>query len=158
MGFHTPIDLAPQGSLFRIVSAERSREALLHKPLFDADDGPWADFQSFCYLATGGRLLVTFVGFEQHAGCHLLMSCGFPGMDQVPQLLPLLCAEMDRIAFFTHDMSPSLSWSLFPQFLSFSPLCHIQVGELVTAPPHTLINKCGGRKGLTICMASLQQH
>src|SRR6266581_6783504 len=109
MGFHTAIDLASQGALFGIVSAERSREALLHEPLFDADDGPGTDFQSFCYLATGGRLLVAFVGFEQHPCCHLLMSCGFPSMDQMLQLLPLLRTQMDGIAFFTHGMSPSLS-------------------------------------------------
>jgi hypothetical protein len=73
MGFHTPIDLASQRSLFGIVSAERSREAQLHKALFDADDGAGTDFQRFGDLATGGRLLVAFVGFEQHACCHLLM-------------------------------------------------------------------------------------
>src|SRR6266566_1399203 len=39
---------------------------------------------------------------------------------------------MDGIAFFTHGMSPSLSLSLFPQFRSFSPLCQIQFGGLVT--------------------------
>lgn len=71
----------------------------MHEPLFGADDSSGTDFQSF-------------VGFEQHAGSHLLMSCGFPGMDQVMQFLPLLWGKLDRIAFFTHAMSPSLSFAL----------------------------------------------
>src|SRR5258707_15682176 len=122
MGFHTAIDLASQGSLFGIVAAERRREALPHKALFDADDGAGTDVQRFGDLATGGRLLVAFVGFEQHAGGHLLMGRGFASTNEVMQLLLLLCAEMDGVAFFVHGWS--LLW-LFPQFRIFSLLCQI---------------------------------
>src|SRR5258708_25895191 len=122
MGFDTAIDLASQWSLCGIVAAERRREALLHKALFDADHGPWTDLQRFGNLATGGRLLVAFVGFEQHARGHLLMGRGFASTNEVMQLLLLLCAEMDGVAFFVHGCS--LLW-LFPQFRIFSLLCQI---------------------------------
>src|SRR5215469_16416461 len=112
VGFHTAIDFAPQGSLFGVVAAQGRRQALLHKPLFDANDGAGTDLQSSGDLAAGKLLLVAFISFEQHASSHLLMRGRFAGMNQVMQFLPLLFAEMDRIAFLAHAGFLLLAFSL----------------------------------------------
>src|SRR5262249_41154531 len=76
--------------------------------LFDADHCSGTDLQSLSNLAAGQVLNTRFIGFEQHAGCRLLMSCGLASTDQLVQFLLLLFREMDGVAFFTHGRSPLL--------------------------------------------------